>query len=203
MGALFKRRLKEIPAVRVVHKLKGKIKLFAEQKQESWDAGMVRIGKKWPTHELKKVKESEIEHLADNNSLLSEIANFWKVGMETNHWYKHLMKIWMQDVNAKTASSEEVLLAKYIAEPAFPQELRDSYYEFQQRANEYISFETTSTLALLSSASSQFTPASVMEIIAPINNIKKHFHRYGLTNGEGYARTCHRLILQDDNLIID
>ncbi|CAI9783766.1 unnamed protein product [Fraxinus pennsylvanica] len=109
----------------------------------------------------------------------------------------------MQDVNAKTAASEEVLLAKYIAEPALPQELRDSYYEFQQRANEYISSETTSTLALLSSASSQFTLASVMEIIAPINNIKKCFHSYGLTNGEGYARTCHLLILQDDNLNID
>ncbi|KAL2503053.1 Intron maturase [Forsythia ovata] len=203
LGTLFKRRLKESPAVRSVHKLKEKIKLFAEQKQESWDAGTVRIGKKWLAHGLKKVKESEINHLADNNSLLSEISSFRKAGMETDHWYKHLLKIWMQDVNAKTAASEEVILAKYIAEPALPQELIDSHYEFQQRAKEYISSETTSTLALLSSASSQFIPVSVTEIIAPINIIKKRLHRYGLTNREGYARTCHLLVLQDDSLIID
>ncbi|KAL2481696.1 Intron maturase [Abeliophyllum distichum] len=203
LGTLFKRRLKESPAVRTVHKLKEKIKLFAEQKQESWDAGTVRIGKKWLAHGLKKVKESEIKHLSDNNSLLSEISSFRKAGMETDHWYKHLLKIWMQDVNAKTAASEEVILAKYIAEPALPQELIDSHFEFQQRAKEYISSETTSTLALLSSASSQFIPVSVTEIIAPINIIKKRLHRYGLTNGEGYARTCHLLVLQDDSLIID
>ncbi|KAL2454062.1 Intron maturase [Abeliophyllum distichum] len=203
LGTLFKRRLKESPAVRTVHKLKEKIKLFAEQKQESWDAGTVRIGKKWLAHGLKKVKESEIKHLSDNNSLLSEISSFRKAGMETDHWYKHLLKIWMQDVNAKTAASEEVILAKYIAEPALPQELIDSHFAFQQRAKEYISSETTSTLALLSSASSQFIPVSVTEIIAPINIIKKRLHRYGLTNGEGYARTCHLLVLQDDSLIID
>ncbi|KAK6126430.1 hypothetical protein DH2020_039818 [Rehmannia glutinosa] len=57
LGTLIKRRVKESPAVQAVHKLKDKIKIFAEQKQEAWDEGAIRIGKKWLAHGLKKVKE--------------------------------------------------------------------------------------------------------------------------------------------------
>ncbi|KAK4432588.1 Nuclear intron maturase 4, mitochondrial [Sesamum alatum] len=203
LGILIKRRLKENAAVRAVHKLKDKVKAFAEQKQESWDAGAARIGKKWLAHGLKKVKESEIKHLADSSSVLHQISCYRKSGMETDHWYKVLLKIWMQDVNAKSAESEEIILAKHIIEPALPRELRDSYYEFQKRAKEYISSETASTLALLPGSSPTTDSGYITEIIAPVNIIMKRLHRYGLTNMEGYARTSHVLILLDDNQIID
>lgn len=203
LGTLIKRRLKENAALQAVHKLKDKVKIFAEQKQESWDAGASRIGKKWLAHGLKKVKESEIKHLADNSSILHQISCYRKSGMETDHWYKVLLKIWMQDVNAKSAESEEILLAKHVVEPALPQELTDSYYEFQKQAKEYLSSETASTLALLSGSISSPQSVSITEIVAPVNIIMKRLHRYGLTNREGYARTCYVLILLDDNQIID
>ncbi|XP_057951561.1 nuclear intron maturase 4, mitochondrial [Malania oleifera] len=203
LGCLVRRTVKESPAVRAVHKLKDKVQLFASQKQEAWDAGTVRVGKKWLAHGLKKVKESEIKHLADNTSLLSQISCFRKAGMETDHWYKFLMKIWMQDMNAKAANNEEVILSKYIAEPALPQELRDSFYEFQKRAEEYIASETALTLALLPNPSSSTQAASSTEIIAPINGINKRLLRYGLTNAEGYPRASSVLILQDNIQIID
>ncbi|KAK9230198.1 hypothetical protein WN944_023165 [Citrus x changshan-huyou] len=42
----------------------------------------------------------------------------------------------MQDVKAKAAESEELILSEYIAEPALPQELRESFYEFQKQVEE-------------------------------------------------------------------
>ncbi|KAG8374069.1 hypothetical protein BUALT_Bualt11G0092500 [Buddleja alternifolia] len=203
LGTLIKRRLKENAAVRAVHKLKEKVKMFSEQKQELWDKGVFRIGRKWLGHGLKKVKESEIKHLAEPNSVLHQISCYRKPGMETDHWYKVLLKIWMQDVNAKSAKIEEIILAKNIVEPALPKELTDSYYEFQKRAKEYITSETASTLALLPGPSSSPDSVFITEIIAPVNMIMKRLHRYGLTNREGYARTLHVLILLDDNQIID
>ncbi|XP_059643757.1 nuclear intron maturase 4, mitochondrial [Cornus florida] len=202
LGTLVRRSVRESPAVRAVHKLKEKVKMFASQKQEYWDAENVRIGKKWLAHGLKKVKESEIKHLSDSSSLLSQISRFRKSGMETDHWYKVLLKIWMQDINVKFADSEEFILAKYIAEPALPRELRDSFYEFQKRAEEYVSSETASTLALLPTSISSES-VTTTEIVAPVDIIKKHLLRYGLINTKGFGRTSHVLILQDNIQIID
>ncbi|KAL6585481.1 hypothetical protein OROMI_002125 [Orobanche minor] len=201
LGTLVKRRLKMSAALQAVHKLKDKIKIFAEQKEESWDEGAARIGKKWLGHGLKKVKESEIEHLADTSSVLHRISCYRKSGMKTDHWYKVLLKIWMQDVDA--AKSEGIILTRHIVEPALPKELRDSYYEFRKRAEEYVSSETASTRALLPKPGSSPDYVAITEIVAPVNNIIKRLHRYGLTNREGHARTCHVLILLDDNQIID
>ncbi|GAB4847753.1 hypothetical protein Ancab_026815, partial [Ancistrocladus abbreviatus] len=130
LGTLIKRGTRDSPAVKTVHKLREKVRLFAARKQEIWEGMTVRIGKKWLAHGLRKVKESEINHLADSTSLLSKISCNRKAGMETDHWYKHLMKIWMQDMNVKAAVREELILANYIAEPALPQELRDSFCKF-------------------------------------------------------------------------
>lgn len=203
LGTLVKRNVKDSPAVRAVHKLKEKVKLFASQKQEYWDAGTVRIGKKWLSHGLKKVKESEIKHLADSCSVLSQISHFRKAGMETDHWYKVLVKIWMQEINAKSKENEEHILSKCIAEPALPRELRDSFYKFQKCAEEYVSSETSAILALMPNSGTNSESSSVTEIIAPVNVIKKRLLRYGLTNAEGSPRTCHMLILQDADQIID
>lgn len=203
LGTAVKRTLKESPAVRAVHKLKEKVKLFASQKQESWDVGTIRIGKKWLAHGLKKVKESEIKHLAESNSTLNRISCFRKAGMETDHWYKILLKVWMQNINAKNAESEEFILSKHIVEPALPRELVDSYYEFQKCVEDYISSETTATLALLPNTSSSIESHSVTQIIAPVNAIKKRLQRYGLTNSSGFPQTCYMLILHDDDHIID
>lgn len=202
LGYLVRRSVRESPAIKAVHKLKEKIELFALQKQEAWDAGTTRIGKKWLGHGLRKVKESEIKHLADSNPVLNQIGSFRKVGMETDHWYKLLLKIWMQDVKAKAAKSEEIILSKYVAEPSLPKELRDSFYEFQRHAKEYVSSETASTLALLPNFSSS-KPDTITEIIAPVNAIKKRLLRYGLATSEGYPRTTSLLILQDSIQIID
>ncbi|KAL1541403.1 nuclear intron maturase 4, mitochondrial-like [Salvia divinorum] len=203
LGTLIRRRMKETPALRAVHKLKDKVKIFAEQKQESWDAGALRIGKKWLAHGLKKVKESEIKQLADRSSILHQISYYRRSGMKTDHWYKVLLKIWMQHVNAKSAGNEEKLLTKLVVEPALPQELRDAYFEFQKRAKEYVDSETSSTLALLTGSNSSLEPLFITETVVPLNVLMKRLHRYGLTNREGYGRPCYVLILLDHNQIID
>ncbi|XP_062148999.1 nuclear intron maturase 4, mitochondrial isoform X4 [Alnus glutinosa] len=203
LGYLVRRSIRESPAMKAVHKLKEKVNLFALQKQEAWNAGTIRIGKKCLGHGLKKVKESEIKHLADCNSILSQISRFRKAGMETDHWYKLLLKIWMQDVKAKTAKSEEIILSKYVAEPSLPQELMDSFYEFQRRAEEYVSSETASTLALLTNLNSSSKSDSITEIIAPVDAIKKRLLRYGLATYEGHPRTTSLLVLQDKDQIIN
>ncbi|KAF2297041.1 hypothetical protein GH714_016012 [Hevea brasiliensis] len=201
LGTLVRRHVKESAAVRAVHKLKDKVKMFSLQKQEAWDAGTIRIGKKWLAHGLRKVKESEIKHLADSSSLLSQISCFRKAGMETDHWYKHLLKIWINDIKTKTVECEEFILSKYVAEPALPQELRDSFHEFQKCAKEYINSETAMTLALLPNSSS--SSEIITEIIAPVNVIKKRLLRYGLITSEGHSCVNPKLILQDKDQIID
>ncbi|WCJ28394.1 Nuclear intron maturase 4 mitochondrial [Euphorbia peplus] len=201
LGTLFKRSEKDSPAVRAVHKLKEKVQAFALQKQEAWDIGTIRIGKKWLAHGLKKVKESEIKHLADSSSLLSQISSLRKPGMETDHWYKLLLKIWMQDIKPKAAECEEFILSKYVAEPALPQELRDSYQEFQRLAKEYVKSETATTLALMPNFNSD--PEMTTEIIAPVNIIKKRLLRYGLITSKGHSCVNRRLIVQDKTHIID
>ncbi|XP_017980919.1 PREDICTED: uncharacterized protein LOC18611882 [Theobroma cacao] len=203
LGALVRRSVQEGPATRAVHKLKEKVKLFASQKQDAWNAGTVGIGRKWLAHGLKKVKESEIEHLADSGSTLSKISCFRKAGMETDHWYKVLTKIWMQDIKAKAAENEESILSKCVVEPALPQELKESYYEFLKRANEYVYSETAATLALLPNSSSNAGSVAITEIIAPVNAIKKRLLRYGLTTSEGYPHVVSLLVLQDNFQIID
>lgn len=203
LGTLIRRSVRESLAVRAVHRLKEKVRLFALQKREAWDAGTVRIGKKWLGHGLKKVKESEIRHLADSNSILSKISSFRKAGMETDHWYKVLLKVWLQDVKAKAAESEEFILSKYVAEPALPQELSDSFYKFQTCVEKYVASETAATSALLPSSCSSNESISFTEIIAPVDAIKKRLSRYGLTSRDGYARTISLLILQDNIQIID
>ncbi|XP_065852464.1 nuclear intron maturase 4, mitochondrial isoform X2 [Euphorbia lathyris] len=201
LGTLFKRSEKDSPAVRAVHKLKEKVQAFALQKQEAWDVGTIRIGKKWLGHGLKKVKESEIKHLADSSSLLSQISSLRKAGMETDHWYKFLLKIWMQEIKPKAAESEEFILSKYVAEPALPQELRDSFHEFQKLAKEYVNSETATTLALLPNSNSD--PEMTTGIIAPLNVIKKRLLRYGLITSKGHSCVNRRLIIQDKTHIID
>ncbi|XP_050236370.1 nuclear intron maturase 4, mitochondrial [Mercurialis annua] len=201
LGSLIRRRVKDSPALRAVHKLKEKVEVFASQKQEAWDAGTVGIGRKWLAHGLRKVKESEIKHLADSNSLLSQISRFRKAGMETDHWYKFLLKIWMQNINAKAAYSEDFILSKYVVEPALPQELRDSFHEFQKCAKKYVDSETAATLALFPNSSSY--SEMVTEIIAPVDVINKRLLRYGLITSKGHSCVNSKLILQDKTHIID
>ncbi|XVF16996.1 hypothetical protein REPUB_Repub10bG0079000 [Reevesia pubescens] len=203
LGALVRRSVQEDPATRAVHKLKEKVKLFVSQKQDAWNAGTVRIGKKWLAHGLKKVKESEIEHLADSGSALSKISCFRKSGMDTDHWFKVLMKVWMQDVKAKASEDEESILSKYVVEPALPQELKESYYEFLKHADEYVYSEAAATLALFPNSSSNTGSVAITEIVAPANAIKKRLLRYGLTTSEGYPRVASLLVLQDNSQIID
>lgn len=203
LGTRVRRNIVESTAGRAVHKLKEKVELFALQKRESWTSGTVRIGKKWLAHGLKKVKESEIKHLADSSSVLSRISSFRKAGMETDHWYKVLLKVWMQDINANYRDNVELILSKCISEPALPKELRDSFYEFQKRAEEYVSSETASVAALLPNSNSSSKPRFVTEVIAPVDNIKKRLLRYGLTNSKGISCASHMLIMQDGIDIVD
>ncbi|KAH9717473.1 nuclear intron maturase 4 [Citrus sinensis] len=203
LGTLVSRRAKESPAVKAIHKLKDKVKLFALQKREAWDAGTVRIWKKWLTHGLKKVKESEIKLLANSDSTLCQISSFRKAGMQTDHWYKFFLKVWMQDVKAKAAESEELILSKYIAEGALPQELRESFYEFQKHVEEYVSSETAAALSLLPNSCSSAKSITITEIVAPVNAIKTCLLWYGLITSEGYPRANSLLILQNNGQIID
>ncbi|KAK2385992.1 nuclear intron maturase 3, mitochondrial [Trifolium repens] len=204
LGSLVKRNVEDSPAVKAVHKMKDKVELFALQKLEVWNYGTARIGKKWLGHGLKKVKESEIKHLADSSSLLSQVSRFRKSGMETDHWYKQLLKIWMQDAGVKNAKSEENVLSKFVGEPALPQELTDSFYEFMKQTEKYISSEADSILKLLPNSNSSVEQViSKTEIIAPVNAIKKRLERYGLTTSEGFPRSANLLVMHDTSEIID
>ncbi|CAI0471112.1 unnamed protein product [Linum tenue] len=201
LGTLVRREIKETSAVKAVHKLKEKVKLFTSQKQEAWDRGVVRIGRKWLGHGLRKVKESEIKHLSDPESLLNQISSFRKPGMETDHWYKLLVKIWVQNLNTKVVRSEQLIFSG-IVEPALPNELRDSYLEFKKCAERYVHSETSTTLALL--PSSNHSPAeTVTKIIAPVYAIQKRLFRYGLATYRGHPCAARLLMLQDDIQIID
>ncbi|XP_022969979.1 nuclear intron maturase 4, mitochondrial isoform X1 [Cucurbita maxima] len=203
LGCLVRRSEQESPAVKAVHKMKEKVELFAIQKQEAWNAWTVWLGKKWLAHGLKKVKESEIKHLAEQSPSLNQISSFRKAGMETDHWYKALLKIWLQNINARAAESEETILSKHVVEPSLPQELRDSFYEFQRCVEEYVSSETASTIALLPNYDPSVKPTFVTEIIAPVNSIGKRLRRYRLLTNKGYPCPSPFLILQDDTQIID
>ncbi|KAI3827902.1 hypothetical protein L1987_01991 [Smallanthus sonchifolius] len=203
MGKIIKRTVIESPAVRAVHKLKEKVELFALQKEEAWDEGMVRIGKKVLGHGFKKVKESEIKHLADCNSVLSHVSCFRKPGMETDHWYKVLLKVWMQDINLKKIDPEEHILSKYITEKALPQDLKDSFYTFQNHAKSYVSSETESTATLLPESSISSESVYITQVFPPLKAIRMCLQRYGITNLEGHPRACHMLVLLDHDHIID
>ncbi|XP_062229317.1 nuclear intron maturase 4, mitochondrial-like [Phragmites australis] len=206
-GIVVRVETKENAKLKAVHKLKEKIGLFASQKQEIWDAMNLRVGKKWLAYGLRRVKESEIKSLGLSTPLLDHVAQFRKEGMKTDHWFKTLLKVWMQDVNAKNELNEDVLLSKYIAEPALPQDLRDAFYNFQKQAKDYISSETAATEALLSNLKnkesiSACTDGDVIKIHAPLRYIQKCLHRYGLINLEGFPRHVSALVLQDDDLIV-
>ncbi|KAK1426828.1 hypothetical protein QVD17_15508 [Tagetes erecta] len=203
MGKIIKRTVRESPAVRAVHKLKEKVELFALQKEEAWDEGMVRIGKKVLGHGFKKVKESEIKHLADCNSVLSQVSRFRKPRMETDHWFKVLLKVWMQDTNLKKYDTEEYILSKLITEKALPQDLKDSFYTFQNHAKRYVSSETKSTATLLPESSISSELDYITEVCSPLKAIRLCLQRYGITNREGYPRACHMLVLLDHDHIID
>ncbi|CAD6338964.1 unnamed protein product [Miscanthus lutarioriparius] len=206
-GFVVRVETKENAKLKAVHKLKEKIRLFASQKQEIWDTMNLRLGKKWLAYGLRRIKESEIKSLGLSTPLLDHIAQFRKEGMKTDHWFKTLLKVWMQDVNAKNELNEDILLSKYIAEPALTQELRDAFYNFQKQAKDYISSETATTEALLSNLKSEeststCTDGSVVKIHAPLSYIQKCLHRYGIINLEGFPRHVSALVLQDDELIV-
>lgn len=204
LGTLVRKNVRESPAVKAVHKLKEKVRLFALQKEEAWTLGTVRIGKKWLGHGLKKVKESEIKGLADGNPTLNQISCHRKAGMETDHWYKALLRIWMEDVLRTSADrSEEFILSKHVVEPTIPQELRDAFYNFQNSAAAYVSSETAKVEALLSCPRSQDRPVFFGDVVTPTNAIRRRLFRYGLVTAEGYARTNSMLVLQDTAQIID
>ncbi|WOK98529.1 hypothetical protein Cni_G07241 [Canna indica] len=206
IGTMLRLTTPTSPELRAVHKLKDKVKLFASQKQEIWDAMSLRIGKKWLAYGLRRIKESEIKQLGLSTPLLDYISQFRKDGMKTDHWFKSLLKVWMQDVNAQVETNEEVLLSKYIAEPALPQDLRDAFYNFQKQAKEYISSEIATTTELLRTSGTHptpFTEAKVIRLEAPLNSIKKSLHYHGVINIEGFPRHVSKLILQDDDLIIN
>ncbi|XP_019083359.1 PREDICTED: uncharacterized protein LOC109124881 [Camelina sativa] len=204
LGTLVRKNVRESPTVKAVHKLKEKVRLFALQKEEAWTLGTVRIGKKWLGHGLKKVKESEIKGLADHNSTLSQISCHRKAGMETDHWYKVLLRIWMEDVLRTSADrSEEFILSKHVVEPTVPQELRDAFYKFQSSAAAYVSSETANVEALLPCPRSHDKPVFFGDVVAPTNAIGRRLYRYGLITAKGYARSNSMLILQDTSQIID
>lgn len=202
-GNVIKRSARESPAVRAVHKLKEKVELFALQKEEAWNEGMVRIGKKVLGHGFKKVKESEIKHLADCTSVLSHVSRFRKLGMKTDHWYKVLLKVWMQGQNFRSHDTEEYIISKLITEKALPEDLKDSFYTFQNEVKRYVTSETKSTVNLLPESSTSSESVYVTEVSAPLKAIRMCLHRYGIMNREGYPRACHTLVLLDHDNIID
>ncbi|PKA67034.1 putative mitochondrial protein ymf40 [Apostasia shenzhenica] len=207
LGTVIRVKTNEAKALRAVHKLRDKVQLFASQKQKIWDSLTIRIGKKCLAHGLRRLKESEIKQLGLSTPILDHISQFRKPGMKTDHWFKSLLQIWLQDVNAKIEADEETILSKYIVEPALPQDLRDSFHNFIKQANEYVSSESAATLALLKSSSIEADShheSNTKHILveAPVNYLKKCLLRYGVVNSRGYPRHVSNLVLQDDAIII-
>lgn len=207
LGTIIRSSITGCGELRSVHKLKDKIRLFAAQKQDAWDAGMYRIGKKWLGYSLKKLKESEIKQLGRSTALLDKISTYRKPGMKTDHWFGSLLKTWMQAVNAKAQICEQSVLRKCVAEPALPRDLIDSFSNFQNQVHTYVSSETK----LLSAAANQVQAEGdkkqsgrrVVRIEAPIESMQWKLLCYGLINGRGFPRHVSDLILHDDILILN
>ncbi|XP_020684894.1 nuclear intron maturase 4, mitochondrial isoform X1 [Dendrobium catenatum] len=207
LGTSIQVRTREAEALRAVHKLKDKVQMFVSQKQEVWDSLTVRIGKKWLGWGLRRIKESEIKQLGLSTPILDHLSQFRKPGMKTDHWFKSLMKIWMQDVNAKIEADEEAILSKYIVEPVLPQDLRESFYNFRKHAMDYVSSESATTLELLKrylteTRSEQQSNKKVIALEAPTSCIKSNLLSYGIVGLQGYPKHVSSLVLQDDELII-
>ncbi|XP_020586143.1 LOW QUALITY PROTEIN: uncharacterized protein LOC110028577 [Phalaenopsis equestris] len=207
VGTSIRVRTREDEALRAVHKLKDKVQMFASQRQKIWGSFTVRIGKKWLGWALRRIKESEIKQLGLSTPILDHLSQFRKPGMKTDHWFKSLMKIWMQDVNAKVEADEETILSKYIVEPALPQDLRDSFYNFRKQAMDYVSSESAASLELLKSSitetrSDRHGNQKMFVLEAPIGSVKRSLLRYGVVGTQGYPKHVSTLVLQDDELII-
>ncbi|KAK8915956.1 hypothetical protein KSP39_PZI022306 [Platanthera zijinensis] len=207
LGTAILVRPRDTEALRAVHKLKDKVQMFLSQRQKIWDCFTVRIGKKWLAWALRRLKESEIKQLGLSTPLLDHLSRFRKPGMKTDHWFKSLLKVWMQDMNAKCEVDEEAVLSKYIVEPALPLDMRETFDNFTKQAKEYVSLESAETLALLKSslAEPRFDKHSNEKVVfleAPTGYIKRSLLFYGVVGFRGYPKHVSALLLHDDELII-
>lgn len=195
---------------RAVHKLRDKVRSFAYQKKDHWEALTTRLGKKWLAHGLKRLKESEILPLRRSTPTLDQISCFRKEGMKTDHWFKTLLKVWLQDVGGAAEADEEAVLRKLFAEQALPEDLRESFRRFQLQVEEYLLAETISTQELLSEMRKEAGSGGavggsrkmVVAVEAPVRFIERRLLRYGVVDRRGNPRCVHELVLQDDALIV-
>ncbi|KAK1297068.1 hypothetical protein QJS10_CPB15g01058 [Acorus calamus] len=201
LGVTVRLESKEREVVRAVHKLKDKVRFLGSQKREVWERGTARIGEKWLARGLRRLKESEIKQLNLSTPMLDEISRHRKEGMKTEHWFKHLLEIWLRDANAVSEESVEAVLSMRIVEPALPRDLVDSHYEFQRRVREYVSSETSAMLALLNPSSGDGEPV-VLKVEAPVAYVRRSLFRYGLINREGIPRRVAALAFQEDAQIV-
>ncbi|CAA7397881.1 unnamed protein product [Spirodela intermedia] len=195
---------------RAVHKLRDKVRSFAYHKKDSWEALTARLGKKCLAHGLKKLKESEIRPLRRSTPVLDQISRFRKEGMKTDHWFKTLLKVWLQDVGGAAEADEEAVLRKLFAEQALPEDLREAFLSFQLQVEGYLLAENVSTQELLSEMRKEYGGGGaagdrskmVVAVEAPMRFIERRLLRYGLVDRRGNPRCVHELVLQDDALIV-
>ena len=183
---------------RAVHKLRDKVRAFSSMKKEAWETLMLQLGKKWLAHGLKKLKESEIQQLQRSTPTLDSISRYRKEGMKTDHWFKVLLKVWLQD--AGDATSEVAVLSKLVAEPAMPDDLQQAFHDFMNQAEDYLQVEEKSTIELLSQEGSERKKTVAVEV--PARFIRRRLDRYGLIDLKGNPRCVRDLVLQDDGLIL-
>ncbi|KAF3786422.1 hypothetical protein EJ110_NYTH23239 [Nymphaea thermarum] len=200
LGLIVQNCTSEGSSLHAVHKLKDKVHLYASQKQVHWDDWTCRIGKKWLGHSLRQIKESKVGQGNNSSMLMGKISQFWKPGMKTDHWFKYLLKVWIQDLSPKAEINEEEVLSKYIVEPAIPEELIISFYNFQRKAEEYISSETSAICSLLPTTAD--TKNRRLTSFAPVDVIAKSLLRYGIVNKAGFPQGVRALVLQDDHQIV-
>jgi len=76
--------------------------------------------------------------------------------------------------------TEEVLLSKYIAEPALLQDLRDAFYDLQKKATEFVLSEVEAILGLLNDFHN-IKEKRVIRVEVPLKyvkrSLKKGMHR--------------------------
>ncbi|CAN6447074.1 unnamed protein product [Victoria cruziana] len=200
IGLIVQNFTSEGSTIHAVHKLKDKVRLYASQKQEHWDNWTRRIGKKWLGHSLRKMKESEGGQGNNRSMPMKKISHFRKPGMKTDHWFKYLLKVWVQDLSPKAESNEEELLSKYIAEPAIPEELVIAFNNFQQKTQQYVTSETSAICSLLSTTGDRTKRR--LNSFAPLDAIAKSLLHYGIVNKAGFPQCVKALVLQDDHQIV-
>ncbi|XP_057820196.1 nuclear intron maturase 4, mitochondrial isoform X2 [Cryptomeria japonica] len=202
---------------RLVHKLSSKIDQFSQQMDWHWEAWTKRLGKKWLSHALKKIKEAD----AGKPGETEDLSECRKPGMKLDHWFQEMLIIWIQDLDKQFQKdgqrnlwlrkvSGEDLLSELIIKSELPQDLCESYCLFQQKVKEYLTSESITMNTMKESLenskhetdNSKFLKEMRIVVNAPVSSIINNLIHLGLLDRKRNPQRLRALIPEEDLLII-